>query len=232
MMPEATFEDIAVEEGPVDVATWFPEWYIPTDRSAEFERTLAEQTQLFDINVKALGADTRFTLAALQGLSQPLTLLRRVLGLKKCKAVGTRLAWELGRKSYDKLVIFAIHKGTAETLRLKLARFGALTIYDKSPLDRRARTLKRFQTKPRRRVLICNVKSMLNLADLSVASNVVFIEPEWDPMLNAQAVFRVHNRRQTRPVYVRFFGLKGTSDELVSAAMRRRTCAIVRDFRD
>ena len=90
-----------------------------------------------------------------------------------------------------------------------------------STLDsmRRAQYIVTFNTTETFRVLIMDVRQASHGLNLSSASRVFFINPIWQPNVEAQAVKRAHRIGQTRPVYVETLVLR---DTLEDAMLKRR----------
>jgi SNF2 family DNA or RNA helicase len=65
---------------------------------------------------------------------------------------------------------------------------------------------------------------------LTAAHQVVFIEQDWVPGNNAQAVMRCHRIGQSKPVHVRFFAIAGSLDEKVSRVLRRKAQELTEIF--
>ncbi|KAI9681338.1 MAG: hypothetical protein M1817_002621 [Caeruleum heppii] len=87
-------------------------------------------------------------------------------------------------------------------------------IYAKSITNaRRAQYLVTFNTTEKFRVLLMDVRQASHGLNLSSASRVYFVNPIWQPNVEAQAIKRAHRLGQTRPVYVETLVLKGTIEE-------------------
>jgi SNF2 family DNA or RNA helicase len=62
--------------------------------------------------------------------------------------------------------------------------------------------------------------------DLTVANHAFLIEPQWNPMLEEQAMSRVHRIGQTKAVsLVRLIVKKTWEEKIVTAQERKRTLA-------
>ena len=71
---------------------------------------------------------------------------------------------------------------------------------------------------------------MINLEafrlDLTAANHAFLVEPQWNPMLEEQAMSRVHRLGQTKPVNLVRFIVKNTWEEkIVTVQERKRTLA-------
>lgn len=89
-------------------------------------------------------------------------------------------------------------------------------IYDKSlKASRRAQYVVSFNQSETFRVLLMDVSQAAYGLDLSSASRVYFVNPVFDPRVEAQAVKRAHRIGQTKPVYVETLVLKGSIEEVI-----------------
>lgn len=62
--------------------------------------------------------------------------------------------------------------------------------------------------------------------DLTVANHAFLVEPQWNPMLEEQAMSRVHRLGQTKAVHLVRFIVKNTWEEkVVTSQERKRTLA-------
>ncbi|KAL6407082.1 hypothetical protein AUP68_09908 [Ilyonectria robusta] len=67
-------------------------------------------------------------------------------------------------------------------------------------LQQRRETLRRFKEEPSCTILLASLGSAAVGLDLTAASHVHLIEPSWNPMLERQALDRVHRLGQQKPV--------------------------------
>lgn len=91
--------------------------------------------------------------------------------------------------------------------------------------DHRSKYAVLFDTDPKYRVLIIDIKQAAHGLNLSSASRVFFVNPPNRPDVEAQAVKRAHRIGQTRPVHVETLVLKGTVEEAIhdrAASMTKR----------
>jgi len=83
---------------------------------------------------------------------------------------------------------------------LELAGFSVARIDGQKSLQDRATAISRFSRDPECTVMLATIGSAGEGIDLTPASCVHLLEPQWNPMVEAQAVDRVHRIGQTRPV--------------------------------
>lgn len=171
-------------------------------------------------------------LTILEGMQASSVSLRRFIGLAKVGNICNIIKDELANNAYDKIVLFAVHQSVIEEARAQLADFDAVTLYGKTPLDRRQKNIKKFMTNPKCRVFIGNIEAAGTGIDglQKVACEVAFLEQDWVPSKNAQAVMRVHRYLQDRPVRVRIFTMRKSSDELVQETLLRKARELTKIF--
>ncbi|KAH6972432.1 P-loop containing nucleoside triphosphate hydrolase protein [Ilyonectria sp. MPI-CAGE-AT-0026] len=87
---------------------------------------------------------------------------------------------------------------------LETAVSGAGFVYQRidgtKTLQQRRETLRRFKEEPSCTILLASLGSAAVGLDLTAASHVHLIEPSWNPMLERQALDRVHRLGQQKPV--------------------------------
>lgn len=224
-LPPITYGSVEVEAGKVDLELNYPEYFVAgRDESARLVAELEAQRRLMDAFAAAPPSQHD---AMLSLLREQTASFRRYTGLRKVDAVAEILAAELEAGAYDKVVVFAIHRGVIMGLRDKLAKFDAVTLFGGTDPDSREKNIKRFQNNPRCRVFIGNIQAAGVGITLTAASQVLVVEPDWVPANNAQAVMRCHRVGQTRPVSVRFTTLAGDPlDRKIVRILQRKTVEI------
>lgn len=224
-LPPITYGHTQVEAGLVDfeVLPSFVQYFLPTDKRTELHKELKRQQEYleqFEVNLKGVQDDK---LVALSAISDSVSTLRRYLGLQKVEPVAEIISAELKANAYQKIVIFGIHRDVIESLREKLREFGAVVLYGNTDPEKRQKNIDRFQNNPKCRVFIGNIHAAGTAITLTAAHNVAFIEQDWVPGNNAQAVMRCHRIGQENPVFVRFFLLEGTLDSKIGYIVKRKT---------
>ena len=148
--------------------------------------------------------------------------------LKKPKLVGTASAklsylmdriQELHRE--EKILIFydaehiAFYIAEAlEILQVKHEIYAA-----RNRADMHTRYLKQFHEDPAHRVMLMDLKLAAHGLNITVASRIFFVNPVWNPSVEAQAIKRAHRIGQTRPVVVEILVLR---DAMEAAMLERR----------
>ena len=87
-------------------------------------------------------------------------------------------------------------------------------IYAKgTTLSLRAAYLELFASSEKYRVLLMDIRQAAHGLNVASASRIFFVNPVWQPSIEAQAIKRAHRIGQSRPVFVETLVLKGTFEE-------------------
>jgi SWI/SNF-related matrix-associated actin-dependent regulator 1 of chromatin subfamily A len=231
-LPPISYGNVSIEAGLVDVEILpsFTQYFMPTNRRSELNDELKRQQELLN-NVEAnMKPNQDDKLQALAAISDSVSTLRRYIGLQKCEGSIEIIRSELESKAYDKIVIFAIHRDVIETLRVGLRDFGAVCLYGGTDPEKRQKNIDRFQNNPKCRVFIGNIHAAGTAITLTKAHHVTFVEQDWVPGNNAQAIMRCHRIGQDNPVSVRFIVLDGTLDSKIGFILKRKTEQLTQIF--
>lgn len=152
-----------------------------------------------------------------------LATLRRYLGMAKATTVAHAIADELRDDPDMAIILFAAHHDVIRELRECLADFNPACITGDTPEKLREIEEMRFQSDPRCRVFIGQIRACQTAITLHRANHVVIVEPEWTPEFNFQAAKRAHRIGQTRPVFVRYASMPNTLDEAINRVLVRKT---------
>lgn len=231
-LPPITYGHVSVEPGLVDVEILpsFTQYFMPTDRRGELNLELKRQQDLLTSVEANLKPNQDDKLRALAAISDSVSTLRRYIGLQKCDASIEIISSELAANAYEKIVIFAIHRDVIETMRLGLKDFGAVVLYGNTDPSKRQANIDRFQNNPKCRVFIGNIHAAGTAITLTKSHHVTFVEQDWVPGNNAQAVMRCHRIGQDKPVSVRFIVLDGTLDAKIGFILKRKTEQLTQIF--
>ncbi len=223
-LPPISYEDLVVEPGPVDLANEmsFAQYFFPDDRSEFLKEKLANEQRIVEEQVERLGF-TKDGLKVLEGIADSVSTLRRFNGLQKVVPIAEMVAQELEAGAYEKIVIFAIHRDVIEGLRVRLAKYKAVTLYGKTSPAQRQKNIDKFQKNPKCRVFIGNIRAAGIAITLTAAHQVLLLESSFVPSENAQAIMRVHRRGQEFPVFVRVVGIAHSIDQRISNVLKRKT---------
>lgn len=156
-------------------------------------------------------------LSTLESMASSLATLRRYTAMAKLPAIAEQIEEDLTTNQIPKLVVFAIHKIGVRWLAEKLAKFHPLTISGDTSAEKRQPNIDRFQSDPSVRLIIGNIAAMGTGVDglQNVCDEAIFVELDWVPSSNAQAIMRLCRIGQKNPVRARVYSLYGSVDERV-----------------
>lgn len=227
-LPPIKYDTVVVEPGEValDEQTSFIKYCNPPEAVNELHEKLARERKLLEEAMKSVEGTTTVNANAmklLEALANSISTLRRYSGLQKVNPVAELIGQELENHAYEKIVIFAIHRDVIEGLRAGLTRFNPTTLYGGFTGEKQQKNIDRFQNNKYCRVMIANIQCAGTSITLTAAHQVAFVEQDWVPGNNAQAVMRCHRIGQNMPVFVRFFALANTIDEKITQILKRKT---------
>ncbi|KAB2571496.1 DNA repair protein rad8 [Lasiodiplodia theobromae] len=102
---------------------------------------------------------------------------------------------------------------------------------DGSKSDSQRRTaLDRFRNDPDCCILLASIGSAGVGLDLTVASCVHLMEPQWSPMAEEQALDRIHRMGQTRDVVATRYVVKNSIEEYVISVQEMKSKVIKQSF--
>jgi SNF2 family DNA or RNA helicase len=223
-LPKITFSDFTVEPGEIDVLTWelaFSNFLI---NPKLFHRDIAAQENIVNTLSEAVGLGPT-SLKTLEGIDAKVMLWRRWLSLRKAEPVANAARAELATQ--PKVVVFGARRdGLARTRDLLAKEFGAVIVHKGTPSDKVLAVEKRFHKDERCRVLCCEIAGA-GAIDLTPAATGIFLEGDWKITNNEQAVLRLWNRRQTRPVEIKFALMANSVDVRIQRALKNATMRLV-----
>lgn len=231
-LPPITFGNVIVEPGPVDVEFLpsFAHYLFPEDRRDDLFKEIKTQKALLQSvwdNMKPSYTDRVMTI---DGISRSVSTLRRYTGLQKCQATIELVSKELSNNAYKKIVIFAIHTDVISTIRQGLREFDPVILFGKTDPVTRQKNIDRFQKNPKCRVMIANVHAAGTAITLTAAHHILFVEMDWVPGNNAQAIMRCHRIGQENPVSARFMAIDDSLDEKIMYVLKRKTKELTQIF--
>lgn len=207
---------------------WQPTYTVESEEAMGGLRQLEEAPEVAELR-RVLEAAGEGATRDLFTAEEPIALasVRRLTAELKARPVARLLAEELADGAYDKIVVFALHNAALDILRDQLAPFSPCEIRGGQTDKQRQAEIDAFQTDPSRRVCLVQQKAGYHTITLHAAAQVAFLEQSWTPDENVQAAKRCHRFGQTRPVFVRNFGLAGSIDDAVSQVLSRKAKAIL-----
>lgn len=149
--------------------------------------------------------------------------VRRILGEHKAAPVGDIILRELEDRAYDSLVVMYHHKATGAYLKHRLSKCGvAVAGFDGSTSQQqRQQEIDAFEEGAADVFLVQQQAGGVGI-NLTRASEIILLEPDWSPEVNAQAIKRVHRIGQDRPVRARIFAVEGSLDEAIMDTIVRK----------
>lgn len=152
-----------------------------------------------------------------------ISTLRRYCALQKVNTASELIAGELEAKSYRKIVIFCIHKEIVSKMAGALARFNPVVVNGEVSADARQRAIESFQNQDGCRVFIGNIKAAGTNITLTASDQMVFIEEDYVPGNNDQAVARCNRIGQTSVLNVRYIRLTNSIDQKINEILTRKS---------
>jgi len=160
-----------------------------------------------------------------------ISTLRMYNGAQKVQPALEIIRAELEANMYQKKVIFGVHRTVIEGMKEGLKDFGAASIYGKTPDSKKQKHIDNFQCKKDRRVLVCNIQAANHAINLTAANHIDFVELDWVPMYNAQAIMRCRRRgQQKKCIYVRNILISNSVDSKIMKTLSMKTAALIRLF--
>ena len=224
-LPTIFYQDVVVEAGPVHIPSMFHDGAIPGReydimRDIEVERTMLER--MIGVSAENDSVDD-VLMERLRITGGMVPKYRRYIGMQKIQGVADLVASELEVGAYDKIVLFAHHRTVIEGLRFALRKFNPVTLYGATPTLKREANLLSFREEARCKVFIGHIQAAGVAVNLTVAHNVIVVEPDYVPGVNAQAIMRCHRIGQTKPVFVRFVALaRDRIDARITSIWKRK----------
>lgn len=231
-LPPILYSHRIVEPGPVaieDMAS-FIQYFVPTDRRVELNEKLNRENLVLDAALNMKGIKEADQLSTAQGLCQSVATLRRYVGLQKVQPAIELIKNNFINKEYEKVVLFAIHRDVIEELRIGLRQFNPVVLYGRTDPAKRQRNIDKFQGNPKCKVFIGNIMAAGTAITLTAAHHVYFVEQDWVPGNNAQAVMRCHRIGQKKRVSVQFLLLDNSFDSKIGFLLKRKTLQLTKLF--
>jgi SNF2 family DNA or RNA helicase len=193
-------------------------------QDAHIRKLIAEHPDL-DEAVRQAAVDG--TLDQLSQEIEYIARLRRLIGEAKAPPFAEELVVRL-QGGLEKAVVMCWHTVAGQIVADTLAKHGIESVFirgDVSPTERKA-NIDRFQSEPKCRVVIGNIRAAGTNITLTAASDIFMLEQSWSPADNMQALMRVHRIGQTNRVNATFVSLADTIDDVVVATLAEKTADI------
>lgn len=139
--------------------------------------------------------------------------LRRLVGEFTAPHVAGIIAQELEDDEYHKIVVMAHHRSVLDLLERKFDRFGVVRLDGSTSARKKQYAIDEFTESAHIRVFLAQQTAAGIAINLQVSSEIVLVEPDWDPDKNAQAILRIHRIGSKYPCRARLFAAAGTIHE-------------------
>lgn len=159
--------------------------------------------------------------------AQHIATLRRLVGEAKAVPYAALLYEEL-QSTDQKYVVMGIHTKALRAVQDYLSARGitAVLVNGEVPEKHRGPLIEAFQTDPRVRVFLGNLKAAGTAISLTAAPFIDLMESSWAPADNAQGLMRVQGVSQKQNIRARFITLANSIDEAVNEIVAGKTASI------
>lgn len=151
----------------------------------------------------------------------PVSTVRKHTGLLKIESAAEFIKDRLDNY-VENVVVFAIHRSVINALADKLKLYWPVKIYGGTDPKKKDAFILRFE-RGRSRVAICNIASAGTAIRFKSSQMLVFVEADWNPDNNAQAISRCLWLGRETPLPVVYLSLANSFDEQVNRVLARKT---------
>jgi SNF2 family DNA or RNA helicase len=160
-----------------------------------------------------------------KSLEMHLGPLRRITGAAKAQGVAEVVKEEMADGKMKRVVLMCWHTETIDILASLLKAHNPVILDGRTPATKRAKVVEDFQSN-RSQVFIGQIIAAGEAIDLSVAQDLIFVEPSFTPKDMKQAALRITNLLQKGQCLVRTAALAGSIDEAVMDVLTRKVKSI------
>lgn len=231
-LPPISYSKFNIEPGLVDLEIMpsFTHFFVPTDCRDELLKKLEKEKQMMQLIWDSTPSNVPGRLLSFQSIAKSISTLRRYNGLQKVQGTIQHALNCFENKDMEKVVIFALHQDVIEGLRIGLREFHPQVLFGRTPPHKRQKRIDRFQNDPSAKVFIGNIHAAGTAITLTAAHHVWFVEQDWVPGNNAQAIMRCHRIGQKSKVFVKFITLDGTLDAKVDFILKQKVEDLTKIF--
>jgi SWI/SNF-related matrix-associated actin-dependent regulator 1 of chromatin subfamily A len=140
--------------------------------------------------------------------------IRKETGLKKLEKAIEYIETQL-EAGHEKIILFAHHEEVIKGLEAAFAKFNPCKVVGGMSAQAKDDNVVRFQTDKESRIFIGSLRAAGVGLTLTAASYIIFIEADWTPGINDQAIDRAHRIGQESLVQADFLVLANTLDERI-----------------
>lgn len=161
----------------------------------------------------------------LLGEAPSMSALRRQYGLEKVKGSIEYIKEALKEQQFNKVIVFCHHRDVLSQIHAGLKDYKAVYLQGGMSPSLASENIAKFQTNSETRVIVASILMSATAINLQAADAVVFVELDWVPGNNAQAVGRMHRMgQQNNGLNVVFVNLDGCElDENITYTLRHKT---------
>jgi len=231
-LPPISYSKYNVEPGLVDLEIMpsFTQYFVPTNCRDELMEKIQKEHDMMQLVWDSTPLNVPGRLLSYQHIAKSISTLRRYNALQKVEGTIQHALNCFENKDVEKLVIFALHQDVIEGLRIGLREFHPQVLFGRTPPHKRQKRIDRFQNDPSAKVFIGNIHAAGTAITLTAAHHVWFIEQDWVPGNNAQAIMRCHRIGQEHKVFVKFITLDGTLDAKVDFILKQKVEDLTKIF--
>ena len=140
--------------------------------------------------------------------------IRKETGLKKLSKAIEYIETQL-EGGHEKIILFAHHEEVINGLEAAFAKYDPCKVVGGMSAKAKDDNVVRFQTDKDARIFIGSLRAAGVGLTLTAASYVIFVEADWTPGINDQAIDRAHRIGQENIVQADFLVLANTLDERI-----------------
>lgn len=197
------------------------------DLAAELKASLDEISQYAFAGREQELQDPSRAAALLADLATDMRLhmatAHRLLGEIKAPLCADMIVEFLRDHPHEKVVVFAVHRGTIQKLVARLSNVATGVVVDGStPSKQRAANAQKFQDDPNCRWFVGQIQAAGEAITLTASSTVYVVEGTWTPRDHDQAIARCRRFGQRRTVLADYPIIPGTIEGLIADVVARK----------
>ena len=199
---------------------YYNKMIVPGEFMERVEKAREELTEVFDGEL-----DDDILLKQLMAMSKSISTLSLFHGLGKVRNSFRLIKNEILDRQYRKSVIFGTHTAPLQMMHEEFnrAKISSYLITGATPSKERFNIQNKFQKSNKPCVFIGNIQAAGTNLNLTAANIVNFLELDWVPGNNSQALARCHRIGQTKNVFARVLAIKDSLDTKMIKVIMRKT---------
>ncbi len=195
--------------------------YVNPDKNVLSKLDSEEFVDFKEKEDKAKGTDIDSIIKEAMSMSS----LRKAYGLQKVKGTIEYIKENLENENMKKIIVFCHHRMVNALITEELKDFGAVQLLGGMGVKALKRSEDTFQKDPNCKVIVASISASNTAINLYEADTVVFLEMDWVPGNNDQAVGRAQRfGQQNDSINVVFVCLEGNElDKNIIQGLRRKS---------